>query len=269
MARPESNTVTYFPHIIGDGKKIFYIESKYKNDGYATWFKILEQLALTPYHFLNLKDSVTSMHLSARCFISEDLLCNIINDLTRLGVFDKFLWEKKIIWCDYFITNIRDAYNKRTAKPLTYPNLLRQLIGYGLLKLSEKELEDVINSHSIVYDSISDHSISSAPVGWRESFDIYKEDCLKCFELLKKDKEWFSDQEKFNPGADILLTLEKSVKTFWACEAGWKFKKRSRTKEIDWHATLTNAVSQKMNKVWKGKNPTKEIDYNNQKSTPA
>lgn len=116
MGRPSRNNVDYFPHLIGDGKKIFSIESKYKNDGYATWFKILERLATTDYHFLNLNDDGEVMYMSAKCCVSEDMLFSIINDLTRLGVFHKTMWENRIIWCPVFVESIQDAYERRSSR---------------------------------------------------------------------------------------------------------------------------------------------------------
>ena len=42
MARPERRNVDYFPHYLSEGKKMYLIEHKYGNDGYAVWFKVLE-----------------------------------------------------------------------------------------------------------------------------------------------------------------------------------------------------------------------------------
>jgi hypothetical protein len=127
MARPESNTVSYFPHKIGDGKKIFSIEAKYGNDGYATWFKILEKLATTENHYLDLNDEVEVMYLSAKCKVSEEVLFSIINDLLRLGCFDKILWEKRYLWSQVFIDSIQDAYSRRNNKCITYEGLCKHL----------------------------------------------------------------------------------------------------------------------------------------------
>jgi hypothetical protein len=129
MARPESNTVSYFPHKIGDGKKIFSIETKYGNDGYATWFKILEKLATTDNHYLDLNDEVEVIYLSAKCKVSEQVLFSIINDLARLGCFDKILWEKRYLWSQVFIDSIQDAYSRRNNKCMTYESLCKHLLG--------------------------------------------------------------------------------------------------------------------------------------------
>ena len=58
--------------------------------------------------------------------------------------------------------------------------------------------------------------------------------------------------EKHYPGVNIKLSLEKACTNFWATDAGWKHKKKSRAKEIDMRMTLINAIDK--NKVYYGKN---------------
>ena len=70
MARPEKNTVEYFPFICDEGKKMFYIEETYGNDGFSTFIKILRELAKTDFHYLDLSKKTTLMFLSAKCKIS-------------------------------------------------------------------------------------------------------------------------------------------------------------------------------------------------------
>jgi hypothetical protein len=120
MARPERKTVDYFPHYISDGKKMFFIEQKYGNDGYAVWFKILESLASTDDHFLNLNNQMDLLFLSAKCRISEQMLLNILDDLSVLGEVDKFLWMNRIVYSHKFIESIQDAYARRSNKCMSY-----------------------------------------------------------------------------------------------------------------------------------------------------
>lgn len=120
MARPERKTVDYFPHYISDGKKMFYIEHKYGNDGYSTWFKILESLASTDDHFLNLNDQMDVLFLSAKCRVEESVLISILNDLSMLGEIDVFLWKNKLVYSHKFIESIQDAYSRRSNKCMNY-----------------------------------------------------------------------------------------------------------------------------------------------------
>lgn len=159
MARPKRNTVDYFPFICQEGKKMFYIEQTYGNDGFATFIKILRELALTENHYLNLSDHSTLMFLSAKCRVSTETLLLIINDLVNLGKFDSLLWnDNKIIWCQDFIENIQDAYIKRTNKCIDYEGLLTLLCSLGVREPPKKELKGGINPHSIVEDTKEDKS---------------------------------------------------------------------------------------------------------------
>lgn len=133
MARPQRNTVDYFPHLIGDGKKMFFIEQKYGNDGYATWFKILELLASTENHFLNLNNETDLMFAAAKCRVSEDMLLSIISDLAKLGIFDREMWGVNVVWCQVFIDSIQDAYSKRSNQCLNLEGLRVLLAGLGVL----------------------------------------------------------------------------------------------------------------------------------------
>jgi len=163
MARPEINTVSYFPHKIGDGKKIFSIETKYGNDGYATWFKILEKLATTEHHYLDLNDEVEIIYLSAKCRVSEDVLFSIINDLTRLGCFDKILWEKRYLWSQTFIDSIQDAYNRRNNKCMTYEGLCKHLQGLCSTKTELLSINSDNNTQSKVNKRKVKESMYHAP----------------------------------------------------------------------------------------------------------
>jgi hypothetical protein len=133
MARKNKFNLDYFPHIISSGKKISYIRKKYGNDGYATWFTILEELGLADFHYLDLRNekdddfSIQLMFLSERCYISEELLLNIISDLVKLGSFDKELWNNKILWSEEFFDSVQDAWRRRDTKCLTREELILKL----------------------------------------------------------------------------------------------------------------------------------------------
>lgn len=135
MARPERNNVDYFPFYCKEGKAMHYIEQKYGNDGYATWIKILRQLAVTNNHFLNLSDRVEFMYLSSKCKLPEETLNNIINDLSDLGEINKDLWiESRVVFSEKLVESIQDAYKKRNNKCITLEGLLLLLPSLGIRK---------------------------------------------------------------------------------------------------------------------------------------
>lgn len=88
-------------------------------------------------------------------------------------------------------------------------------------------------------------------VTWRDSFDVYLQSCREAWCRWTRDKEWMAERERFNPGVDVSLTLEKACKEYWATEAGWLHKKKERGKTIDWKRIFESTISQKQNRVWK------------------
>lgn len=135
MGREEKKTVEYYPHYIGDGKKMFTIQHKYQNDGYATWNKLIELLAKTENHFLDLGEKSELMFVASYCLVSEELLLQIVQDICDLDEFDKILWSNKIIWCQKFVDSIQYAYSKRKNPCITREQLINQLSKKGRLEV--------------------------------------------------------------------------------------------------------------------------------------
>lgn len=171
MARHQKNTVDYFPFICEDGKKMYYIEETYGNDGFATFVKILRELAKTEYHYLDLSKNTTLMFLSAKCKISKETLILIINDLVDLDKFNLMLWqENRVIWCQDFIDSIQDAYFKRKNKCITFEGLLLLLESLGVRKSNKSTLKVPINTQTILEDTILNKTKENIPTPTAFSF---------------------------------------------------------------------------------------------------
>ena len=84
---------------------------------------------------------------------------------------------------------------------------------------------------------------------WRKNFSDYLKILNEEYDKILADSEFFETQQKYYPNLDIQLSLEKSIVNFWGTEAGWKHKKKGRSKEISWRQTFVNAIP--MNKVYK------------------
>ena len=93
---------------------------------------------------------------------------------------------------------------------------------------------------------------------WRESFEIYKNGLRIAYRKCIKDSDFISTQERYHPGVDIALSLEKACVEFWSLEAGWSKKRRSKTENIDWKATFVNALNQKQNLVYQNANKSRQ-----------
>lgn len=159
MARPERNNVDYFPHPVIHGKKMFYIRNKYKNDGYAIWFMLLEQLGKAEYHYLDLKDDVQIMYLSSEFLIPENIILDIINTLVKFGEFDADLWKEKILFSEKFIESIKDAYIRRNNNVVQKHSLCSTLIQKGRLKTGFMQKINNNNTQRIGEDRIGEDRI--------------------------------------------------------------------------------------------------------------
>lgn len=228
MARPERNTVDYFPHILGEGKKMFFIENKYGNDGYATWYKILEKLGSSDHHYLNLNREDELMFLAAKCKVSEETLLSIISDLVKIGAFDKVLWENKIIWCHQFVESIKDAYVKRKNKCVTYDSLRILLEGLGILKPSKLPPKGDGNTQTILEDTKAEETkedLLNKPPILKSNFLRVGTDTFKIppSEYLQKALSQSFELWKMQNEADIKLTPE-ALKKMDSTYIGYDFK---------------------------------------------
>lgn len=91
-------------------------------------------------------------------------------------------------------------------------------------------------------------------IEWKKDFQIYLAQVTRAYKDLVSNVEYIKEREIFHPNLDIRLSLEKAFSDFWGTEAGWKNKKRSRSETLNWTSTFNNALSQKMNQVYKNKN---------------
>lgn len=223
MARPERNNVDYFPHSVSHGKKMHFLREKYNNDGYAVWFMLLEELGKADYHYLNLSDNIQLMYLSSQFKISESCLKDIINDLVKMGDFDRELWESNlIIYNQKFVDSIEDAYSKRRNNCVCKNTLLLRLEGLGVIKQSKsprkpskRSLKGSINPQSKVEDSkVEDIGKSNKFI--KPNFEDLQSYCL----------------ERKN-GIDPQAFLDKYESN------GWKVGK-SLAPMKDWKATVRN-----------------------------
>lgn len=196
MARPERNSVDYFPHEATHGKKMFYITQKYGNDGYATWFIILEKLSRTEYHYLNLSDDMQMMYLTAECRIDENKLKNILDDLAKFGAINENLWKaKSIIWCQKLVNSIVDAYNKRKNKCITLEGLVTLLKGLGVLNRGFSMNKVPLNPQTKVKETKVDKSIVKESKEDGGTSPLFKS-------MMEIYYNWFEGTYKMKPQID-------------------------------------------------------------------
>lgn len=127
MARPNKETVDYYPHFVKSGRTIFILESKYGNDGYAFWFKLLEILGEADGHWLDCSVPTNWAYLLAKTRCNEETAKGIIGTLLTLGKIDCELWNnRQVIWCQNFVNNVSNVYKMRRADVPARPSLSQE-----------------------------------------------------------------------------------------------------------------------------------------------
>jgi hypothetical protein len=239
MARPERRNVDYFPHYLSEGKKMYLIEHKYGNDGYAVWFKVLETLATTDDHWLNLNDETNVMFMSAKCRVKEEVLFSILDDLSKLEEISSVLWKDKIVWSEKFVESIQDAYSRRNNKCMNLHSLCQHLLSLGIHKPSNCKLKGNNKPQSKVNNNKLEESIEERQSKFAETLkpyvDKYGRDFIKDFYL-----HW---SEPTTDNKQLRYELEKT----------WGLGKRLGTwskNAIKFGTTLPKEESQKFRAAW-------------------
>lgn len=115
MGRSPKKGVDYFSHDTGasNGPTLFTVESRFGNDGYAFWFKLLEFLGTQEGLSISVDDRANWLYFVAKARVTEDVANEILNVLADTGAIDKELWNNHIIWSDNFVNRLSDVYRKR------------------------------------------------------------------------------------------------------------------------------------------------------------
>lgn len=141
MGRKDKFTVDYFPHNCNHGKKIFILESRFGNNGYAVWFKTLELLGASNNHFIDCRNTTDWEFMSAKMQIEPDRLQQIYDLLANLKAIDQDLWEHKIIWSNNFIDNLEDVYLRRKSNCMNKEGLCKHLLIKCKQKSANKKID--------------------------------------------------------------------------------------------------------------------------------
>jgi len=83
-------------------------------------------------------------------------------------------------------------------------------------------------------------------------------ECKEAYRKYYNDDQFIKVQSQLNPNVNIKLSITKGFENFWGTEAGWKHKKKSRSKEIDWRQTIINSID--LNKVYYTKQELAEME---------
>lgn len=127
MGRPTKQKAEYFPHFVASSKTKRILQSRWKNDGYAFWFKLLELLCDTEGHCLDLNNSDDWNDFLAVTAVPENTALEILEKLSTIGNIDYDLWQQKYIWCQSLVDNLAvSLYKRRTVSAPKKPVIVAE-----------------------------------------------------------------------------------------------------------------------------------------------
>lgn len=140
MARPKKTNIEYFPHDVdaSSRKTLTILESRWGNDGYAFWFKLLELLGAQDGMYIDARNPADMMFLAAKTGVSApdtaqsapETVRTILGCLAELGAICPSLWNIGIIFSEGLATRTRDAFRKRVDQHPQKEGLWRK---FGIL----------------------------------------------------------------------------------------------------------------------------------------
>jgi DnaD/phage-associated family protein len=175
MARPHKQTVDYFPHYADarNGDTLTVLQARFGNDGYAFWFKLLEKLASSEGHFIDLNDPARWQLFLARSGVNELSGVEILNLLLEMKAIDSELWStNRIIWCQNLVDNVAEAYRNRKrpvpTRPLSTP--------HNLLTTPNNSITTPDNTQTKLNDTILDETKEEGCLSIEDVYEVYKKE---------------------------------------------------------------------------------------------
>lgn len=118
--RPPKETADWYAKQCKGGRSLRILGKRYGDSGEAFWWRLLDNLGLTPGQWLNCNDLEIWEDLVTQADEGTD--CEgIMNLLARLGSIDEELWEYRIVWSQNFVDGLSRLYGRRKQEPPTKP----------------------------------------------------------------------------------------------------------------------------------------------------
>lgn len=248
--------------------KLRTVNTKFWNDTFIEELSPSEKL-LFLYLLTNPQTNLIGIYEISIKRIAYDTGLNA--DMVRKGL-ERFETLKKAFYVDSYIVlpNFLKNQNLNSNMKIAVLRQFKELpnsLKESILGNHSESLRNHSESFEIILESLDKYEIEieseteieiepETGPSWRIDYECYKTDLRKAYLELTEDKNFIAEQERFYPGVDIKLSIEKACVNFWSKEAGWKHKKKQKSKTIDWKQTFINAID--LNKVYKPRNAEPE-----------
>ena len=140
MGRRGKVKVDYFPHVTQSGMTIDILQSRWGNDGYAFWFKLLELLGNAQGFCYHCNSAPEWEYLLARTRVTAEVATAILDKLAEIEAIDAELWREKWVWSDNFVAGVAPAFEKRKGELPQKPDFRSRNHGDSRISVTGSEV---------------------------------------------------------------------------------------------------------------------------------
>lgn len=267
MARPKKIGLDYFPFDVDlfDDPKVLPVSVEFGAIGESILTRLLCAIYREGY-CAQWTDGL-KFKIANQAKVNEDVVTNVVIKLVKYHFFNEEMFTQHKILTS---SGVQKRWKEATRKRVKLSDKIYWLLdknevsdGSKAEKTKFPAEETPITQPESTQKKVKEKKVKEEPpippqgdesnseISWKKDFKVYLQELREAFNAIKEDLEWIEKQESFNPGVNIVKSIEKACVNYWATEGGWKKKKRARSINIDWKSTFGNAVSQSMNKVYK------------------
>lgn len=183
--RPEEFTVKYFPHHAEQEQIVRLIIHRFKNTGYAIFYRLCELLAKTKYHFIDIRDAEGLELLCAELDITEDELRPILQYLADKKYLEVGLYQSGVIYSTQFVDDLKPAYRLRMNEPWAADDIKSYLNGSlsQRKKVAKKETKTKLNNTILKETPVSN-----------EETPVSKEETLLYPDFIEDPEKYITNQ---------------------------------------------------------------------------
>lgn len=182
-------------------------------------------------------------------------------DLVWTTVSEKFVFDGEYYWNERLKiekekrSKFSESRRSNASKqPKEIEHMLQHIPEHMLQHMED---ENIISLDIPIVDEKPETKKPEIIPSWRTDYSIYISECNTAYRTIVKDENFIMIQSRLNPNVNVKLSIEKGYTNFWGKDLGWKHKKKSKSKDIDWESTIVNSIG--MNKVYYTKDEQAKI----------
>ncbi len=184
MSRPRKAGLDYFPHDTdaSNDEKVEALQSLYKNDGYAFYFKLLERIYRTTEGQLDVSDVEIKQVLCNKLLITIEQFDKMMNTAIKIGCFDKNLYEiKGIITSNGIQKRRKSVVDKRLKMREEYENK-------NIKDSKNNKLDEVIDevSDDTTYTYTLNNTLNKEGIVKRGKENKWEKECYEVITYLNQ-----------------------------------------------------------------------------------